>query len=362
MSNSLWGRFAMRTDRVMTEFITDPLQFYKRIIGADTEVHDLCLLNDDLVERVFKRKHEYAVENKVTNIFVGIFTTAWARLELYDLLDLMAQNVLYVDTDSSCVYVSKPGGPKPAIGDSLGDLTNEITPKHGSESYITQFVCGGPKNYAYKVNDGTTHCKIRGFTLNYKNSLVLNFDTLKETICKYGSKPVEKDKKSKENRNVNNLKIVNESKITREKWTRRIVNKREEKKYQVVFDKRIVLDKGLDSVPYGYYWSPSSTSTMKPPFIPSVPDNLLYTLINPSDAAACGSVSSRAELMDYDDQIVENDFELMETERHIDLMDTDDESDHDFESEHVSDIEFMNDDELSDEAELSFYRRFENTL
>ena len=185
----------MRSDRLMTEFITDALQFYKRINGADTELHDLCLL-DDLVEIVFKRKHEYAVENKVTNIFVGIFKTAWARLELYNLLDLMGENVLYVDTDS-CVYVSKPGGPKLAIGDFLGDLRNEITPEHGPESYIMQFVCGGPKNYAYKVSDGKTQCKIRGFTLNYKNSLVLNFDSLKEIICKYGSKHDRKDKKSK---------------------------------------------------------------------------------------------------------------------------------------------------------------------
>ena len=52
------------------------------------------------------------MENKVTNIFVGIFTTAWARLELYKLLvksDLIGENVLYVDTDS-CAYVSIPGG------------------------------------------------------------------------------------------------------------------------------------------------------------------------------------------------------------------------------------------------------------
>ena len=133
----------MRTDRVMTEFITDPLQFYKGINGADTEMHDLCLLNDDLVEVVFKRKQEYAEESKATNLFIGIFTTAWARLELYNLLDLLGESVLYVDTDS-CVYVSKPGGPKPATGDFLGDLTNEITPKHGQGAYITQFLCGGP--------------------------------------------------------------------------------------------------------------------------------------------------------------------------------------------------------------------------
>ena len=71
--NSLWGRFAMRTDRVMTEFITDPLQFYKRINAADSEMHNLCLLNDDLVEVVFKRKQEYAEESKATNLFIGIF-------------------------------------------------------------------------------------------------------------------------------------------------------------------------------------------------------------------------------------------------------------------------------------------------
>ena len=86
--NSLWGRFAMRTDRVMTEFITDPLQFYKRINGADIDMHDLFLINNELVELVYKRKHEYEVESKVTNLFIGIFTTAWAKLELYNLLDL----------------------------------------------------------------------------------------------------------------------------------------------------------------------------------------------------------------------------------------------------------------------------------
>ena len=93
--NSLWGRFAMRTGRLMTEFISDPLLFYKRLNGADIDMHDLYILNDDLVEIVHKRKHEYETENKVTNIFIGIFTTAWARLELYNLMDLVGGNALY---------------------------------------------------------------------------------------------------------------------------------------------------------------------------------------------------------------------------------------------------------------------------
>ncbi len=45
-----------------------------------------------------------AEESKVTNLFIGIFTTVWARLELYNLTDLLGERVLYVDTDN-CVYM-----------------------------------------------------------------------------------------------------------------------------------------------------------------------------------------------------------------------------------------------------------------
>ena len=101
-------------------------------------MHDLCLLNDDLVEVVFKRKQEYAEETKATNLFIGIFTTAWARLELYNLLDLLGESVLYVDKDSVYVF-------------SWGSYYNEITPKHGQGAYITQFLCGGPRIMPIKL-------------------------------------------------------------------------------------------------------------------------------------------------------------------------------------------------------------------
>ena len=90
------------------------------------------------------------------------------------------------------------------------------------------------------VNNGEKHCKIRGFTLNFKNSQVLNFDSLKEIICKYVDRHISVD-------------IVNECKITRGKWTRRLVNKREVKSYQVVYDKRVILGKGEDTIPFGFH-------------------------------------------------------------------------------------------------------------
>jgi hypothetical protein len=47
------------------------------------------------------------------------------------------------------------------------------------DNRIIELFTGGPKNYAYKIarpdKDGnTTTCKVRGITLNYKNSLTVN--------------------------------------------------------------------------------------------------------------------------------------------------------------------------------------------
>lgn len=359
--NSLWGKFCQKDDRLNTEFVSDPLQFYRRLNGADIELYDLCILNDDLVEMVYKRKHEYAKENKLTNIFIGIFTTAWARLELYNIMDMLGENVLYVDTDS-CVYVNKPDGPKPPLGDYLGNWTNEITPKHGEGSYITRFACAGPKNYSYVVNNGKKHCKIRGFTLNFKNSQILNFDSMRNAICKFVNRPSSVGKRKKKE---DSLTIINECKITREKWTRRLVNKKEVKSYQVVYDKRIVIGKGEDTIPFGYHWSPTKGPAVLhvAKTVKTVPDHILFTLVQPSIPGA-----RKEQLMEVDTDRsggVDNDLENMDEDYEgaddVDLMETDDESDDYYDSENDYDRSFINDIEMSDdENEPSFYRCVDN--
>ena len=98
---------------------------------------------------------------------------------------------------------------------------------------------------------------------------------------------------------VNSLKIINECKISTEKWTRRSVNKREVKEYNVVFDKRIVLGKGEDTIPYGFHWIPSTNETVVQKSITPVPDNLLYTLSHPSSTV--GQQSNGMNLMTHDE-------------------------------------------------------------
>ena len=150
------------------------------------------------------------------------------------------------------------------------------------------------------------------------------------------------------------------------------------KEYNVVFDKRIVLGKGEDTIPHGFHWIPSTNETVVQKAITPVPDTLLYTLTQPSSTV--GQQGNAMDLMTHDELMVvdrsddgmpsnddiemmgDDDDETMDThERDIDLMETDDESDNDFESERDSGIEFMDNEYLSEE-ERSFYRRFDSNF
>ena len=72
------------------------------------------------------------------------------------------KQVLYYDTDS-VVYRWRPGQPYIAIGDFLGDMTDEL-----DEDVITEFVSGDAKNYGYKTRAGKVVCKVGDFTLNVR--------------------------------------------------------------------------------------------------------------------------------------------------------------------------------------------------
>ena len=94
-------------------------------------------------------KQDCQPEDNKTNIYLATFTTYWARLKLYSVLEQLNRNVLYYDTDS-VIYMSRPGQYEPPLGDYLGKPTDELD----SGEHIVEFVSGRPKNYAYKTNRG----------------------------------------------------------------------------------------------------------------------------------------------------------------------------------------------------------------
>ena len=213
-----------------SHYIYEPNEFLQYITDTTKDICDFYIINDGTAQLQWKYAAAWRPDDCCTNIFLATFTTTWARLRLYQVLDMLGEACLYFDTDS-CIYVSKPGMVEPPTGDYLGDLTNELPPNR----YIQEFVSGGPKNYAYRLDDGTEVCKVRGFTLNFKNSLMINFEAIKDMVVNgKGGKTV-----------------VNPCKITRDVRKRKVYNREEKKNYNMVYTKRVILP-DLNTVPFGY--------------------------------------------------------------------------------------------------------------
>lgn len=166
--------------------------------------------------------------------FLASFTTCWARPKLYELLHLLQTRVLYSDTDS-VIYTQKEGEIEPPIGDYLGELTNELK----KDDWITEFVCNGPKKYAYRTHKGKEACKVKGFSLNYINSTILNLNSMKDAMF------------NRENSLAGTYCTVNPNKISREKIHSELYCQEEIKKYASVYTKQVV-QPNLTTLPYGY--------------------------------------------------------------------------------------------------------------
>ena len=229
------GKFAQRSNLTKTERVTEPKVFFDYLVSTKYKVSEAWMVNDDTVEVHYTNTEEFIEPDKKTNIVIAAFTTAYARLKLYDLLDLLQERVLYYDTDS-VIYVHEPCKPDPPLGDYLGDLTDELDPG----DYITTFISGGPKNYAYLTNNGKTETKIRGITLNYDATKKINVDVMRHLVDSHVN-----------GHNEEKVTVVNPHKITRDKKEKNIVTKRMKKDYRIVYNKRVITE-NYGTLPYGY--------------------------------------------------------------------------------------------------------------
>ena len=214
--------------------IYEPSRFFELLYKSEFEVCDAHILNENMIEVQYRNVGEFAEQNNKVNVVIAAFTTAYARLKLYDLLDLLQERVLYYDTDS-VIYVHQPCKPDPPLGNYLGDLTDEL-----NGDYITSFVSGGPKNYAYRTKKGKTDTKIRGITLDYAATGKINHDVIRELVHLY----TDGDTETK-------VTVDIPFKITRDKKEKNIVTKKMKKDYRIVYNKRVITE-NYATLPYGY--------------------------------------------------------------------------------------------------------------
>ena len=132
----------------------------------------------EMLEVAHNHQDECAHIQDNINIFIACFTTCWARLKLYQgIKQLQPEQVLYFHTDS-IIYAWKPGLHKLPLENYLGEFTKEW--KQGD--HIVEFAAAGPKNYAYRTQQGYVECKVCGFSFNCCGQEQLNFDILRNNV------------------------------------------------------------------------------------------------------------------------------------------------------------------------------------
>jgi hypothetical protein len=201
------------------------------------QVCDIDYVNQEHIALHYQTVGEFVEPLPNTNVVLAAFVTAQARLRLYEVLHALGDRVLYFDTDS-VIYVHKENEWNPPTGDFLGQLKDEV-----GGNAITAFCSGGAKNYAFTMANGESVCKIRGFTLNQRNSVKLNFETMKDLIMT----PGEFDRCA-EHKTV--YTIEEPYKIVRHDSGIKTVS--QNKQYRLVYDKRILVKETLKTYPYGW--------------------------------------------------------------------------------------------------------------
>lgn len=69
------------------------------------EVMDILNAMNDVLYVTYRNNLENIKTLNSTNVMIAAYTTAQARLLLYDYIDKLGERVFYYDTDS-CVYIS----------------------------------------------------------------------------------------------------------------------------------------------------------------------------------------------------------------------------------------------------------------
>ena len=233
MLNSFWGKFGQRSNLIQSTYTNDPEQFFDMLTSDQQNVKNVRFVSSEAVQLDWCYNDDFVEASSRTNVVIAAYTTAQARLKLFSYLEPLGRRVCYCDTDS-IIFTTSPGLWEPILGDYLGDLTDEAP-----GNTILKFVTGGPKNYAYTLakpnkKGQTSICKVRGITLNYKNLLDINFDTVSNIVTN--------------NRENGCIQVVDNNKICRSNGD--LITRTETKDYTIVFNKRVI-ENNICIYPYG---------------------------------------------------------------------------------------------------------------
>ena len=153
---SFWGKFGVNEHRPQTIAIQNEDAWQRTVQDETVVVKDICIFNEDVLEVSVMKKEDACEGAGKTKIFIASFTTALARLNLYEELQKMGEQVLYYDTDS-VIDRWREGQPYILAGVFLGQMTDEL-----EGDPVVEFGSAGPKSYCYRTQGDKKECKNRG--------------------------------------------------------------------------------------------------------------------------------------------------------------------------------------------------------
>ena len=243
--NSLWGKLAQNEDATVVSFVDSMDELLGLVNDNSINVTSLDFISDH-VARTTHRKNASLITLANRNVIIASFVTAYARLELFEVLHRLGPSVMYYDTDSVIYIEDVEKGHTLQTGSYLGELTDELSEANCSEKWIEHFCSAGPKSYSYRTNlytrtrkDGSTNeerdeiVKVKGFTLKGDTKKMITFDTVKNCVT---------DREKKIETTYTQFIRDNNQTINVQPTT---------KTFRFTFDKRIVRN-DFTTVPYGY--------------------------------------------------------------------------------------------------------------
>ena len=228
--NSLWGKFGQNVKVKHSEYIDSERAFYRLILDDKIDQISLSFLNDTMVYANYEMRDEFIRTNYNTNLYIACFTTSWARLRLYNMLEKLDRNVCYCHTDS-IVYTENEQTMDSYIGDALGEWTDELGRNH-----MEFWCCAQAKDYGYILNNGKYAGKVKGFNVNAESEQQMTNEQRVKLI---------KGAVNNIDINYNRFDIKNCE----------IITKHMVKEWAFKFDKRMIRtisENEIDTLPYGY--------------------------------------------------------------------------------------------------------------
>jgi hypothetical protein len=272
--NCMWGRFGMR-DSFSNVTLCHDLESLNKILCDDSfEINTVRQISENCVAVLHSTKSlDLLNYSNNTNVYVAVFTTAYARIRLFKAHKASGDRFVYEDTDSLFEKIDENQPEHLNIGEFMGEWASELKPGE----VIIEFVSGGPKIYGYRTSFGKVVIKVKGFHLNFRNSKAFSFENLKKVILSFCEKNMDPQlgrvrlpEQSLKNIRKNiyedfhgktpfvssavatddAISVFDVSRIHRDN-TWQLFARSEQKMYTVNFDKRII-QSDLTCVPHGY--------------------------------------------------------------------------------------------------------------